>query len=49
MSKAVNDVKSSEARGVLTRLPGGAARPNHDDVKSFVRRSEEVFRAEDEP
>ena len=34
-SKAVNDVKSSEARGVLTRLPGGAGRPNHDDVKSF--------------
>ena len=29
-----DDVKSSEARGALTRLPGGAGRPNHDDVKS---------------
>ena len=26
-----------------------AIRPSHDDVKSFVQRSEEVFRAEDEP
>ena len=25
-----------------------ATRPSHDDVKSFVQRSEEVFRAEEE-
>ena len=35
-----DDVKSSEEEGVLTRLPGGAARPSHDDVKSSAGREQ---------
>ena len=44
-----DDVKSSEARRCTIRLPGGAARPSHDDVKSFEESNEDEHVARGDP